>query len=293
MTSTTTSFPLIGVDIGGSHITAAYIDSLSAQVIPTSLKRVRVASAGAAEQIFISWVEALAPLVEEIPIDMLKIGIAMPGPFDYENGIALFKGVKKYDSLYGIDVGKVLSERLNVPRTTIVFLNDAVAFLQGELTTGAAADVNRAIGITLGTGLGSASNCKGKVVDVNRAALPFLDQHAEEYMSSRWFQGRYKALTGQEIKNVEELLHLAEPALKNKIFDEFATNLAHFINDFIADEDPEVLVIGGNIARTWEHFMPQLQAQIINKKVMIRQTKMWEDAALVGAVSIWTEKIEN
>ena len=26
----------------------------------------------------------------------------MPGPFDYLNGIALFKGVKKFDNLYDI-----------------------------------------------------------------------------------------------------------------------------------------------------------------------------------------------
>ena len=214
----------------------------------------------------------------------------MPGPFDYENGIALFKGVKKYDALYRIDIGTTLMERLNIPLTSIVFINDAVAFLRGELAAGAAADVDKAIGITLGTGLGSSSNCTGKVIDVNRAALPFHDQHAEEYMSSRWFLARYKELTGKDIKNVEELLHIAEPALKNQIFDEFAANLASFINDFIADENPEVLVVGGNIARTWDHFMPQLQQQIINKDVMIRQTKMWEDAALVGSACIWIDK---
>lgn len=290
MTLTTSSFPFVGVDIGGSHITAAYIDPVSYQVIQGSLKRQKVASGAAADVIFNSWVDALAPLIRGIPVEKLRIGIAMPGPFDYKNGIALFKGVKKYDSLYGIDVGKVLMGRLDIPGTSIVFINDAVAFLRGELAAGAAADAAKAIGITLGTGLGSASNCTGKILDVNRAALPFLDQHAEEYMSSRWFLGRYKELTDREIRNVEELLQVAEPALKNQIFDEFAANLARFINDFIADEDPEVLVIGGNIARTWDHFMPQLQQQIENKDVMIRQTKMWEDAALVGSACIWMDK---
>lgn len=290
MALTTSSFPFVGVDIGGSHITAAYIDPVSFQVISASLKREKVASAGMADVIFNSWVAALAPLIDGMPVEKLRIGIAMPGPFDYKNGIALFKGVKKYDSLYGIDVGKVLMERLSIPGTSIVFINDAVAFLRGELAAGAAAGLNKAIGITLGTGLGSASNCSGKVVDVNRAALPFLEQHAEEYMSSRWFLGRYKELTGKEIRNVEELLHKAEPTLKSQIFNEFAANLASFINDFIADENPEVLVIGGNIARTWDHFMPQLQQQILNKNVMIRQTKMWENAALVGSACIWTDK---
>ncbi|TKC55470.1 ROK family protein [Pedobacter hiemivivus] len=287
MNLNTALIPFIGVDIGGSHITAAYIDSSAYHIIPDSLKRERVASEASADIIVDSWLNALSPLIAGLPVDQVKIGVAMPGPFDYKNGIALFKNVKKYDSLYGLDMGRILSARLNIPRQSIIFINDAEAFLMGEMAAGAAADVGRAIGITLGTGLGSASNCSGKVVDVNRAALPFLEQHAEEYISTRWFLTRYKELTGKEVKNVEDLLNSATPALKNQIFDEFATNLASFLNDFIADENPEVLVIGGNIARTWDHFMPQLQQKIVNKNLMIRQTEMWEDAALVGAACIW------
>lgn len=287
MTLNTSSFPFIGVDIGGSHITAAYVNPSTQKVISESLKRERVPARDAAAVIFEAWVKGLKPLVDGLPPEHVKIGVAMPGPFDYENGIALFKGVKKYDALYGLDVGKILSESLNVERKSIIFINDAVAFLRGEMAVGAAAGMERAIGITLGTGLGSASSCSGTVIDVNRAALPFLEQHAEEYLSTRWFLGRYKELTGLDVKNVEELIHTAEPALKSRVFDEFATNLASFLNDFIADENPDVLVIGGNIARAWDHFMPLMKQKIANKNVRISQTEMWEDAALVGAAGIW------
>lgn len=288
MTLITSSFPIIGVDIGGTHITAAYIDPNSYEVISGSLRRQKVQSDAAADLILNSWIETLSSLTEKIATEKIRIGIAMPGPFNYENGVALFKGVKKYDSLYGVDVKTVLMDRLNLPEASIIFMNDAVAFLRGELSAGAAVGAQKAIGITLGTGLGSSSNCTGKVVDVNRAALPFKDQHAEEYLSSRWFLGRYKELTGKEVTNVEELLKVAEPGIKVKIFDEFTVNLARFINDFIADERPETLVIGGNLARTWDHFIIQLKEQIWHKHVLIKQTKMWENAALMGSASIWT-----
>lgn len=288
MISKITERPVIGVDIGGSHITAAYVDTLAWLVIDDTMKRERVPSNDSADLIFDSWVSALKPLIADFPYGAAKIGIAMPGPFNYEEGIGLFQDVKKYDSLYGVEVGRILCERLNIAREDVIFINDAVAFLLGELSAGAAKDFTRVIGITLGTGLGSSSNCSGQVVDVNRAATPFGDSKAEEYLSTRWFAKRYAELSnGGSIKNVEELLHSGDQGLKDQIFNEFADNLALFINDFIEAENPEVLVIGGNIARNWVHFMPRLQTQLKNKNVIIKQTEMWENAALVGAASVW------
>jgi len=288
MNTKSSKLPFIGVDIGGSHITAAHVDCTTYQVIESSLKRERVSSMNEdAEVILQSWVDALSSLIISSAEDTIKIGIAMPGPFDYKNGISLMKGMQKYDSLYEMNIREILAKRLGISGEHITFINDAEAFLRGELASGAAADFDRAIGITLGTGLGSTSNCKGEVVDVNRAFTPFLDSVAEEYISTRWFLKRYKELTGMEAKHVEELLALAEPAVKEALFEEFSTNLAAFLDDFIANEDPQVLVVGGNIARCWDHFIDKVKAKVSNKSVVIRQSKMWEDAALVGAACTW------
>ncbi|MES2829739.1 MAG: ROK family protein [Bacteroidota bacterium] len=287
MDSKPAKLPFIGVDIGGSHITAAHVDSNSYTIIDHTLKRERVSSMDDAETIFNSWVAALSSLILKPGGESTKIGIAMPGPFDYKEGISQMKGMQKYDALYGMNIRKILSERLAIPGEDIIFINDAEAFLRGELASGAASDFDRAIGVTLGTGLGSTSNCKGEVVDVNRAFVPFLDSIAEEYISTRWFLKRYKELTGKEIKNVELFLNTDCAETKAQIFDEFAVNLASFLNDFIADEKPQVLVIGGNIARTWDHFIVKLKEGIVDKSVVIRRTEMWEDAALVGAACSW------
>jgi len=287
MNTKSSELPFIGVDIGGSHITAAHVDCNTYRVIDSTLKRERVASMDDAEVILQSWVKALSALIIKSSEETITIGIAMPGPFDYEQGISLMKGMQKYDSLYGMNIREILAERLGIPGEHITFINDAEAFLRGELASGAASDFERAIGVTLGTGLGSTSNCKGETVDVNRAFVPFLDSIAEEYISTRWFLRRYKELTGSEVKNVEELLATADQSVKDELFEEFSTNLAAFLNDFIADEDPQVLVVGGNIARCWDHFIDKLQDKIVNKAVVIRQSQMWEDAALVGAACTW------
>jgi len=263
MNQKSSKLPYIGVDIGGSHITAAHVDSTSYTIIDSSMKRERVSAMDDAETIFTSWASVLSSLIETSGSESTKIGIAMPGPFDYEEGICLMKGQEKYDALYGMNVRTILSERLGIPGGDIIFINDAEAFLRGELASGAAADFSKAIGITLGTGLGSTSNCNGEVVDMNLAFYPFLDSIAEEYISTRWFLKRYKELTGKEIKNVELFLDTECADTKAQIFDEFATNLASFLNDFIADQKPEVLVIGGNIAKTWDHFIDTLKERIL------------------------------
>jgi len=287
MNTKTSKLPFIGVDIGGSHITAAHVDSSTYKVIHSTMQRLRVASMDSAEVIIQSWVDALSSLIVKSSEEIIRIGIAMPGPFDYEEGISLMKGMQKYDSLYGLNIRTVLSEKLGIPGEHIVFINDAEAFLRGELASGAASDFERAIGITLGTGLGSTSNGQGRVKDMNLAFAPFLDSIAEEYISTRWFLKHYKELTGKEAKNVEELLATADDSVIEQLFEEFSTNLAAFLNDFIASENPQVLVIGGNIAKTWDHFINKLHEKLVNKTVVIKQSEMWEDAALVGAACTW------
>ncbi|MBB2149310.1 ROK family protein [Pedobacter gandavensis] len=285
MNSNSTKLPYIGVDIGGSHITAAHVDATTFKVIENTLKRERVAAMDTAEVILKSWLNVLSSLIIRANGENTKIGIAMPGPFDYEKGISMMQNQEKYDALYGINVKEILAQRLGIPEADIVFINDAEAFLRGELASGAAADKERAIGITLGTGLGSTSNGTGVTVDMNWAFRPFKDSIAEEYISTRWFLKRYKEITGAEVKNVEVLLEVADIAVKNEIFEEFSDNLSIFLNDFIAQEKPEVVVIGGNIAKTWDHFIGALTAKIIDKSVVVRQSEMWEDAALVGAAN--------
>ncbi|RZK81175.1 MAG: ROK family protein [Pedobacter sp.] len=287
MNSKSSRLPYIGVDIGGSHITAAHIDCDSNTIIEHTMKRERVPSMESADVILDSWVTALSSLILKTDEGSTKIGIAMPGPFDYKEGISLMKGMQKYDALHGMNIRTILAEKLDIPGEDIIFINDAEAFLRGELASGAAADFDRAIGVTLGTGLGSTSNCKGEVKDMNLAFAPFLDSIAEEYISTRWFLKRYKELTGKEVANVELFLSTDCVETKAQIFEEFATNLAAFLNEFIAEEQPQVVVVGGNIAKTWEHFISQLKEKIADKSVVIRRTEMWEDAALVGAACSW------
>jgi glucokinase len=47
-------------------------------------------------------------------LPQVRIGISMPGPFDYENGICLIKGQNKYEALYGLYIKGLLADKLGI-----------------------------------------------------------------------------------------------------------------------------------------------------------------------------------
>ncbi len=141
------------LDIGGTHVTAALIDVGAWMVVQSSVCRRSIDSSAHAGAIVDSIVDAATCLAAA---EGIRWGVAIPGPFDYERGIGDFRGVGKFDSLRGVDVGAMLRERGVGSGGVIHFLNDANAFGIGEWVAGAARGHARAIAVTLGTGVGSA-----------------------------------------------------------------------------------------------------------------------------------------
>jgi glucokinase len=225
----------------------------------------------------------------------IRIGIAMPGPVDYEQGISYIKGLTKYESLYGKNVKHLLADSLAIPTEHIRLKNDAGCFLQGEAFAGSAQGYKSAIGLTLGTGLGTAAGKDGIAEDADLWKTPMHGDIAENFISSRWFVKRYNQLTGKEIKDVKHLCELIEtdPSLK-VIFDEFAKNLADFLTFFIHQENPEIVVIGGNIANASHLFLPQVHQHLAKASlnIPIKKSNLGEHALLLGSASLWDTKLQ-
>lgn len=277
---------IIGVDIGGSHITAAQIDINNGCIFEHSNATSAVKTQGEPDEIISAWAHTIKQAIGDLDKKEILLGIAMPGPFDYENGISKIKGMNKYDSLYNLDIRRILSKELEVVPSAILFRNDAESFLHGEVNFGAAKDAKKAIGITLGTGLGSAVSSLGITKDSNLGSSAFKGGIAEDYLSSRWFLKRYYELSGKNIQDVKTLVEdSAKSHYKQRIFAEFKLNLTDFLLPFILDHKPEVVVIGGNIARAGTLFLNQVQAQLNQKglPVLLHVTKLWEEAAMIGA----------
>ena len=128
----------IGIDIGGSHISCGAVDLQINQLIPGTCFESKVDNKASADDILNSWVGAIRLTMDVVGKDQVAgIGFAMPGPFDYSKGIALFERVEKYLNLYGVHVDHEIRTRLGLPSAMPVrFINDATAFAVAEAWIG-------------------------------------------------------------------------------------------------------------------------------------------------------------
>jgi Transcriptional regulator/sugar kinase len=286
----------IGTDIGGSHISCAAIDLVSGKIIRNTLTERSVDNQAQANAIITTWTQALSAVLEKVPLENVKgIGFAMPGPFDYVKGISYIRGVAKYENLYGINITDAISNSLGVKDGFLIrFMNDASSFAVGEAWAGSAANFNRSLSITLGTGFGSAfiSN-RIPIVDGPEVPklgciyhLPFKDGIADDYFSTRGLLSRYKKLTGKELAGVKELASLAgtEKAVKN-LFTDFGDNAGLFLAPWLKKFKAEILVIGGNISHAYNLFGDVFENRLKKENCFceVAISKLKEDAALLGS----------
>jgi glucokinase len=307
---------LIGADIGGSHITCMAVNPADHRIMQDLCVRREIDCHADSEPILSGWSLALSELIERIgKADLSGIGFAMPGPFDYPAGIAWFKGVNKFETLYGINIREELRHRLDLPGTVPVrFINDASAFAIGEAWFGKAAVFSKSMAITLGTGFGSAFLKKGIPVitgdDVPNEGcvwhIPYGKSIANDYFSTPWFVERYFEMTGRMIAGVKELIEeesavgsqqtagsihhpsssIQHPA--SSIFQEFGMNLGYFLAPWLQMFGAECLVIGGNIANNFTLFEEDLLSGLAKGgcRIPVFDSELGELAAIAGAARI-------
>lgn len=283
----------LGVDIGGSHIAAALVDTGKAVVLPDTHYRTGINSHANTDEITNGWVAAIKQSWVQAGINSSVIGIAMPGPFDYENGICLINNQDKYQAFYGVNIKELLAEKLNLQPGDVRFINDASGFLKGELIGGSLKGINEAVGITLGTGLGSAYYKGYQLTDADLWRMPFKSGIAEDYLSTRWFVTQYKSRYNKIIKGVKEL---TEPGVEIQeaapLFETFADNLALFVELLSRRLDCKNVVIGGNITKASSFFWDHLCARLLknNCPVKLSVALLGELAAIIGAATIFEKE---
>jgi glucokinase len=253
------------LEIGGTHVTAAVVDLGAGTVVAASLQRASLNPSGSAAELLGAVIGCAGGLPAHGGDNW---GVAIPGPFDYERGIGLFQDVGKFEALYGVDVRGALLAGLPGPPRSIVFLNDADAFLWGEWLFGVAAGHERCVGITLGTGIGSAFIADGELrhdgpgvppegrVDLLQiGGLPL-----EEVVSARAIERLYQQRTGVvpngtafvagQARNGDET---AAGVLRGSF-----EQLGQALRPWLAEFGASILVVGGSMTGSWDLIGPAL-----------------------------------
>jgi glucokinase len=258
------------LEIGGTHVAAALVDADVWRVVPDTGNRSALDAQGSVDEIVASIVQAAGTLR---PPDRSLWGVAIPGPFDYARGVADYHGVGKFDALRGYDLGGVLRRVLTAGTGSVRFVNDAEAFAVGEWVAGAAKGHTRMVGVTVGTGIGSAFLVEGRAQQHGPGVPPqgrldlvqVAGRPLEASVSRRAIRARYAARTGGvDIArlDVREIVRRARTGdtHASRAIDQSVRVLGRVVAPRTVDFGASVLVVGGSIALAWDVIGPPLRA---------------------------------
>ena len=287
---------VMGMDVGGSHVTAALVDLDNRILLPGSQCRLDLDSQRPAGYILEDWQQVIQSCYGQYPDLDRRIGMAMPGPCDYDAGVCMIKGLNKYGNLYGLDIPVELSRILEIPDENIVMTNDAACFLQGERAMGVAQGYNRTIAVVLGTGCGTAKLTGGAACDAALWQLPFKNGIVEDYLSTSWFKTRYRELVGTDIDGAKDLaLRYHSDPISKSVFAEFARNLSDFLAIFTEMESADSVVLGGNVMKAGNLFLPAVKNELTahGVNIPIHTSTLGENAPIIGAAVAYEKKTIN
>jgi len=294
----------IGVDVGGSHITSAAVDLRTLSIMPGTMCSNRVDNKADLKDVFEDWSKAINQTIASVPqLEELCIGFAMPGPFHYKTGLAMFTGNDKYESLYNISIPAEFTAFIKGVHTPeLRFLNDATAFGVGVATTKELKDRSKIITLTLGTGFGSAFIEDGvpkvKSEQVPKGGYlwdePFKKGIGDDYFSTRWFVKRYNELSSKEVCEVKAIAEAGDDSA-TIVFQEFAMNMVEFMIPFLEKFHPQTIVLGGNISKAHKLFLPALKASVQKSGLNIefKISNLTEGAAILGSAKLFRPEFWN
>jgi glucokinase len=217
----------------------------------TEVGRAKLESQAAAEVV----VGQLADAARKLPLAN-GLAIALPGPFDFGTGVAWYRGQGKFDQLYGFNLGAALSAELGIDR--LLFMNDAEAFTVGEWTAGEVRGVERFLGVTIGTGIGTAFLADGRVVREGDTVPPggelykttYAGKPLEDSISARAILRAYP----QPVPGVKEIADLAR-AGDTVALDVLRTAFAHLadaLHPWLDRFGVTRTVLGGSISGAFD-----------------------------------------
>ncbi len=285
-----------GIELGGSHVSSARIVVHGDTTDLVDLRRADVSPDASRDELLACIVSAASHAADP---SIAAWGVAVPGPFDYAGGVSRIRGVAKLDALYGVDLRRELASALRIRSPDVIrFINDASAFLIGESFAGAARGHRQAIGLTLGTGLGSAFLRDGGILETGPGVppegrldlIPFRGGAIEDRISRRGLLAAY-GRPGADVIDIAARARAGEADAK-EVFAGFGAALGEFMAPWLVAFAPTALIIGGSISRSWDLFVDTFRLACPPALALstCEVAQRLDEAALIGAaVHAWRD----
>lgn len=278
------------LEIGGSHLTTGLVDPRD-WTVQSFARHPLDPTAPLAR--FIATVRLAVSTVDALPA---RWAVAIPGPFDYAAGVGGRHPAGKLRALAGLDVRAVLAPVLGTNRIT--FVNDAVAFGLGAFRLGAVDGVRpglrppvRLLGLTLGSGIGSAFVEAGRLVTDERVP-PGGEVYALPAGPGITLEERFGPAALARTRGFATFRELAayartDAGLAESLRDDFrglADSLAPWLRSFA----PDSIACAGGACGAWDVIGQAFADRLIahaGAGVIVRHIRDLERTAMRGAVA--------
>lgn len=300
------NFNAIGIDLGGTK-TAVGVVSADGIII-----RKKVVTS--------PWDKGMAKVVSTICSIILElmdnsietIGIAAGGRVDYEKGI-VSDGVPLADDYLGYPLADMISKAIHRP---VILENDANAAAMAEYRIIDPPKPDRMVGITIGTGIGGGIIIEGKLfrgsgnageighICIQKAGRKCACGRSgclETYVSRKLLQSEIAKLIQpgkvvlpetHDMLDTDAMIKLIQSGHPDvmKIFHQQLDYLACGIESIINTMDPDLIVLGGEIARLGDALCDGIKSRLL-RPVNLKTSALGNDAGLIGAALLAFEKL--
>jgi glucokinase len=311
----------IGVDLGGTTLTAAAVDIASGDI--TGRQQVPTLAIQGPEAVMARMAELIRCVSDAagLPKEQIgAVGIGVPGVLDMERGYTVFL-CNMPTTWPQVPLQATMEDKVGLPA---FILNDVRAFTLGEKTFGAGRDVDTIVCVAIGTGIGGGIVVNGQlhlgisgtagevghqVVDSygppcacgSRGCLETLASGAA--ITAMALKAITQGVTTQIAGLVENDLNAVTPEVIARaaregdpvaceIFERAGFYLGIGVANLITVISPRMVIIGGGVAQAGELLLHPLRRTVVDRvrltpmdHVQIVRAQLGTDAGLVGAAA--------
>ncbi|MFC4025082.1 ROK family protein [Oceanobacillus longus] len=281
----------IGIDIGGTKIKFGMFDEQNKIVKVEVIKTPK-------EAVLETMIETISAMGNEGEIQ--GIGIATAGIIDIEKGV--ITSAANIPAFVNLPLKTSLEMEFHVP---VMIANDANSAALAEGNEGVAKKVSNFISLTIGTGIGGGiiqdnklvhgtsgfGGEAGHMVIVHNGRTCGCGRKGcwETYASGRALERMIQenpALASKKMQPKDLFLNYNSNDACKEIIDTFVDYLSVGILNLQYTMDPEMIVVGGGVIDSSDHWWHLLQEKITATSTIpinIRQAQLKNDASMIGA----------